>query len=84
MRHIGNELRGPGFRYLGHFARPKNAMRGHNDVPAVATIGQKLDRIAELSRDRLAAERGERAAGSPSRSFSSIAADELATKGKLP
>lgn len=37
-------------------------------------LQQKLARIRELEADRAASDRGERAAGSPSRSFSSIAA----------
>jgi hypothetical protein len=43
-----------------------------------------LERINKLTNDRLAAERGEPAAGSPARSFASIAGDEASAQPKRP
>lgn len=31
MRNLANECRGPLYSYLGHFARPSNLEKGHND-----------------------------------------------------
>lgn len=32
MKHVADMVGGPGFKYLGHFAKKANLVRGHNDV----------------------------------------------------
>src|SRR5947208_310874 len=40
MRHIGDELKGPLYKHLGHFAEPRYANDGHNsemeNIPEMA------------------------------------------------
>lgn len=43
IRQIGNELRGPLYAYLGHFAKPCFACMGHNDIDATGKINNAND-----------------------------------------
>lgn len=43
IRQLGNELRGPLFGYLGHFAQPRFACMGHNDIDQTGKINNADD-----------------------------------------